>query len=143
MILQRKSTKGRAQGSGAAVRIGRRLSRRLRTDGARCAAAARRFHDSVDMLIVRPSAPQLTRSTPASRRTSIRKPSCLISCSHPSPAGGFAAGPSSATAGGDAFTQWAELPACSVPFITVQTTASRPGVPQPLLLGPKFPYEYG
>src|SRR5262249_22659177 len=36
---------------------------------------------------------QVKSRTPApSRRTSIRKPSCLISCSHPAPAGGFSAG---------------------------------------------------
>src|SRR6266516_2900833 len=33
-----------------------------------------------------------SRTPAASRRTSIRKPSCLISCSHPAPAGGLAAG---------------------------------------------------
>jgi hypothetical protein len=33
-----------------------------------------------------------SRTPAASRRTSIRKPSCLISCSHPAPAGGFLAG---------------------------------------------------
>jgi hypothetical protein len=32
-----------------------------------------------------------SRTPAASRRTSIRKPSCLISCSQPAPAGGFAA----------------------------------------------------
>jgi hypothetical protein len=33
-----------------------------------------------------------SRTPAVSRRTSMRKPSCLISCSQPAPAGGFAAG---------------------------------------------------
>jgi hypothetical protein len=33
-----------------------------------------------------------SRTPAASRRTSMRKPSCLISCSQPAPAGGLAAG---------------------------------------------------
>jgi hypothetical protein len=38
--------------------------------------------------LARPAA----RTPAASRRTSIRKPSCLISCSQPAPAGGLSAG---------------------------------------------------